>query len=309
METINCIFCTQAPSNTVIQENGFCGQQCKQCSLIYVSPRPTAQEVANLYGHDDAYIPAQAHIEHDYGKRLAAKHHLKIIKKYVQSGDLLEIGSGAGHFLDEARKVDFSPYGIELNPIQANFMANTLNIPCSTSPLSPQTFKSKKFDLIYHCDVISHYFDPIDELKKSYQALKIGGFLVFETGNIGDINKSYYKYFTRFQYPDHLFFFTEDNLTLLLEKTGFNLIKSYNYNILPQLMINKIVQKYRKTDQKNTPKKEKTPEIKQKIPFFKRFLKNSYHYGMHTIRYKIGSILPKKEKPQTIIVIAQKNNP
>ena len=157
MTEIRCIFCETKNDNVVIEENGYKGIKCQQCGLIYISPRPALEEIVNLYGHDNANISATSHILASFPKRLYAKHHLRIINAFSKSGALLEIGPGAGFFLDEARQIGFNPYGLEFNPIQANFMRNKLSISCEESPLSTSVFGGLKFDVIYHCDVTVSY--------------------------------------------------------------------------------------------------------------------------------------------------------
>jgi len=69
---------------------------------------------------------------------------------------MLEIAEGGGYFLDEAREEGFEVYGIELNSIQADFIKTKLGIPCEKPLLDIPFFDGKRFDIIYHCDVISH---------------------------------------------------------------------------------------------------------------------------------------------------------
>jgi SAM-dependent methyltransferase len=282
----------------VIEENGFKGKQCPDCNLVYISPRPTLDEVIDLYGHSNATISAQSHITPSIFKTLHARHTLKIIKQYKATGDILEIGSGGGHFLAEARKQQFNPYGLELNPVQAEHI-RSLGIPCEEKVFSLDSFGDKKFDLIYHCDVISHFFDPVKEFKTMQAKLKEGGIVIFETGNIGDIGHEHFKRFTVFQYPDHLFFFTEANCQQLLTQTGFTLKKVQRYNIIPALRILKMLYK--------PSSKKATSSAPRQSSGLKSVLKKLYHYGLYGVRYQLGRILPKHRRPQTMIVIAQKN--
>src|SRR5579859_2740315 len=175
MHNINCIFCDIPNSRTAIEENGFTGRQCNSCSLIYISPRPHLNSIVTIYSHDDAHIAASSHISGSLLKRLYARHTLNIIKKYKNTGDLLEIGSGGGYFLDEAQKTGFNSHGIELNPVQSMFIQNTLHIPCEEQLLSPHSFGTQQFDVIYHSDVISHFYDPIAEFRTMYSKLKEQG--------------------------------------------------------------------------------------------------------------------------------------
>lgn len=309
MQAINCIFCTKSNVTTEIKENGYEGKKCRECNLIFISPRPSASEIANLYGHNEAYIPAQAHIEQSRIKQLHARYTLKIIKKYIKAGDILEIGAGAGYFLTEAQKCGFNPFGLELNPIQADFIRSQ-GIACLETPLSSDSYGTQMFDVIYHADVLSHFYDPIDALKVINSKLKPGGYMIFETGNIADIHPTYYKIFTRFQYPDHLFFFGQKSITTLLDTTNFAHLKTYSYTITPQLHIMNYIQRYKKT--RHTSSIESADgEFGKTIPPQNQDKKHplisyTYHSIMHLIRYHLGRYLPQKNTPQTLIVIARK---
>ena len=305
MEEISCIFCGIYSNNIVISENGYAGKKCRICGLIYVSPRPSKTEIANIYGHDNAQLSAQLHIEQKHAKNLQAHHHLALLKQYCKKGNLLEIGAGAGYFLAEAKKYGFEPFGIELNPTQAYFITNNLGIPCQMEPISPNSFANMKFDIIYHCDVASHFYDPIDAFTTMYNKLKSGGILFFETGNIGDVDKRYYRLFEHFQCPDHLFFFGQKSLYNLMVQAGFEIIAYYRYCIIPQLLFNKVLRLIRKPTSQKKTNHQKT-YITNKKSFFKNYIKQIYNYTQHTLRYKIGRYFCKKNSPETIIIVARK---
>ncbi|MCL4360738.1 class I SAM-dependent methyltransferase [Candidatus Dependentiae bacterium] len=303
MEEIKCILCNTDSSKIVIQENGYCGKQCS-CSLIFISPRPRIEEIIDIYGHGQANISAESHIGGSFLKRLYAKHTLRILKKFIKKGNLLEIGSGGGYFLDEARKAGFEPHGIELNPVQANYITNNLKIACDQKPLSSNSFDNKMFDVIYHSDVISHFHDPIAEFRTMYKKLNPNGLIIFETGNIGDIDSKYYKLFTRFQYPDHLFFFGEQNLEQLLALTGFTITKISRYSIILQLFWLRFLHTIRKSTSSNNIQSPNS-KIEKKYSF-KKIIKNIYYLFLYCLRYIVGWILPKYKRPQTLIVVAHK---
>jgi 2-polyprenyl-3-methyl-5-hydroxy-6-metoxy-1,4-benzoquinol methylase len=310
MIDISCIFCNSAKAFIAIEENGYQGKKCDPCNLIYISPRPSQEEIANMYGHDQAYIPANTHIEQEYAKKLHAQHTLKLIKSEIDSGDLLELGSGAGYFLRQARKQGFTPYGIELNPIQAQFMHDNLGIPCLSTPLTLESFGAKTFDVIYHSDVLSHFYDPIQAMQTIHAKLKPGGILVFETGNIADIDSKYYPVFNAMQYPDHLFFFGKKSLLHLLDHTGFKVEKYYGYSILAQLRIIQLIKKLKKVrdrDNQNSPAAPVSRAPVSQANLIKGYARHIYHFFLHTIRYYLGRYLPQENRPQTVIIIARKN--
>jgi len=324
MEEINCIFCNTGNHRVVIEENGYTGRKCFQCGLIYISPRPSLDEILVLYSHDNAHISARSHISGEFSKRLAARHNLKFVTSYSKRGSILEIGAGAGYFLDEAKKLGFDPYGIEFNSVQAIYIREQLHIPCEESPVSESAFKGIQFDIVYHCDVISHFFDPFSEFKNIHQRMKEGGILLFETGNLGEVKQKYFKYFKRFQYPDHLFFFSPDNLIELLEKTGFECIRIYRYSILPQLIalnayafarnsLKNGIKKYKQPENRsedNTDTKSLSGKYLQSGRRSDSILKKSFRFlyscSEYLLRYKIGYLVPKTHRPQTLIIVARK---
>ena len=325
MEETACIFCKIPSDHVVIEENGYKGKKCSQCGLIYISPRPSLEDVANLYGHNQAHLSAESHISGAYRKRLYARHHLGIIRPFVRGGAVLEIGAGAGYFLDEARKLGFSPYGLEFNPIQANFIRNTLHIPCEQSALNTSLFEGRKFEVVYLCDVISHFFDPISEFRNINAVMANHSYLIFETGNFGEVDPIHFKRIRRFQYPDHIFFFSTANLLRLLEETGFEFVRLYRYSIVPEFLILRILSAAKDLTRSAVGKSGYKPVLSSKesplkylptaVPdsvhspsAFKEIVRNTASYINYVFRYQVGRIAPKAGRPQTLIVIAKKKS-
>jgi 2-polyprenyl-3-methyl-5-hydroxy-6-metoxy-1,4-benzoquinol methylase len=297
-----CIFCGVEHQNVAISENGYVGHRCDDCGLIYISPRPRMADIEKIYACGNAYMAPEQHISRAYLKRLHAHHALSLITRYITSGSLLEIGAGAGFFLDEARRQGFEPYAIEPNPTQADFIENKLRIPCERQTLSLATFQHQQFDTIFHSDVISHFYDPIDAFRTMYAKLRPGGFLIFETGNFADVTARYLGAIPSFQYPDHLFFFGKRALTRLLEVTGFRPLKMYSYSILGELRFTKLFggrSRGANGAGNHSPGAGWVQHIKERI-------RPVYYNVSHFLRYRAGSWMPKAGRPQTLIIVAQK---
>ena len=315
MEEIGCIFCETASASVLLEENGYKARRCATCRLIYVSPRPSLADIRNLYSHDAAHVSAATHISGAFRRRLIARLTLEIIQRHVARGALLEIGSGSGYFLDEARRHGFAVHGIELNAPLAEFTRETLRIPCEEAPLGESTYAGQSFDVIYHRDVIGHFFDPIGEFEKTHQRLNEGGIVAFETGNVADIDEQYLRLFSEFQLPDHLFFFGERHLTELLQRTGFELLRVERYSIVPQLRIMGAVDGFIDSiaPLKRARKRDEAAKTQQLASggaahrsAGRALPRNAYNYLYYVARYKIGRVVPMKCRPQTIIVVARK---
>lgn len=269
----------------MIEENGHIAYRCQNCALIQVAPQPPPAQILAIYEHDAAQTASRQLIAKSRAAHALshARHTLSLLRAYKKSGFLLEIGPGGGLFLSEAKAAGYNVAGIEPNPIQAAFIRSQFSIPCATEGLSPKSFGGRRFDVMYHCNVLSHFSDPLTVLRQMHQSLADKGILVMETGNFSDVDPQWYPLITeteRFQLPDHLFFFGEQSLKILLERSGFELLRMYPYSRLLE---------------KRLPALARPLGLGRWVERLRFFIK-----------YRLGAWMVQKGHPQTVIVIAQK---
>ena len=216
METIGCPLCGRAGDRVVIEENGYQGRRCDACGLIFVSPRPPRADIAAIYDRDTAHVSSSQQVRPSAVARLEARHTLRLVRLYRTSGRLVDVGAGGGHFVVEARLAGYQVSAVEANPASRDHI-RSLGIPCADT-------LEGHFDIVYACDVLSHFYDPESEIRTMHAHLSEHGLLVLETGNLGPYHERYFNRFRRFQYPDHLFFFGERALLELLGRTGFRVV-------------------------------------------------------------------------------------
>ncbi len=307
MTEVSCIFCGKQNRHVAITEKGFTGVRCAACEVIYISPRPNADQVLGLYTDTHAVMYADAQFMFEDFSRMEAARTLSKIATLRKSGCLLELGAGGGSFLSQARSFGYEPFAIELNPIEAKWIGEKLGFPCESQPLGAQSFGGKRFDIIYHRDVLSHLSDPIGALADMNRALKKNGLLVFETGNIGEVNPKYLKYFSQFSYPDHLFFFGEKSLRMLLEQTGFQCLDVRREGILLPLLLQKALWSVKDS----LKDKEVIDGMRQRADAgnggmsAKRRLRLLYRYATHYL-HRAGAFLNAAEMPTKLLVCARK---
>lgn len=233
---IGCVLCEGAAGTPLISENGFTGRQCAVCGLIFVSPRPSRREIDEVYRHGEAHLSPQWFVQgrEAIAPRLRARRDARLVQRYAGGGSLLEIGPGRGTFLAAARRRGFDVFGVELNPTQASFIRGELGIPCAESLEAAPELAGGQFDVIYHRDVLSHFYDPHEEMQRLRALLKPGGLHIFETGNLADVDHRYLPLIASFQYPDHLFFYGQRSLRKLLDQTGFEHVHTDRWSILAE---------------------------------------------------------------------------
>ena len=303
METIGCILCGGTGNRVVIEENGYQGRRCDACGIIFVSPRPSLEDISAIYASDTAHVSSAYQVRPSVGGRLHARHTLRLLRRYRKSGRLVEIGAGGGHFVTEARSAGYEVSAVEANPVPRDHI-RSLGIPC-TDTLDADC------DVVYACDVLSHFYDPEAEMRDIHAHLGNAGLLVLETGNLGDVQERYFGRFAKFQYPDHLFFFGERALRELLGRTGFRVVSVSRYNILPNLWVLRAKERVRRAfgAKERVGRAAGGAASKTAMPQTSdagSWKRDAFAISIHFTRYGLGRVLPKRGRPQTIIVVAER---
>jgi SAM-dependent methyltransferase len=150
-----------------------------------------------------------------------AKDHVNFLYKnslLPERGIALDVGCGAGFFLNELKKLGWSVCGIEPDGACSSYGQRVLGLHIERCLF--EEFKvGAMLDLIYFSHVFDDFSDVIHVLKKAYEGLKEGGRIFIEVPNI---NKS--KAFSKINDGDWIenkFFFSLYSLTNILLRNGF----------------------------------------------------------------------------------------
>ena len=293
LQVIVCPFCRDSGTALLFQD-GWKARRCRICRLVFVSPRPTAEAVAAIYRGGETHNRPERHLAKSgsLAVRADARLALRHIAKHCEPGRLLEVGPGGGTFLVEAREAGWDVTGVELNPRQAAFIRDELGIECVGT--LDELIGLGPFDVVYHKDVLSHLTDPVDTFSRLREALRPGGIMVFETGN-GDYDLKYAALIKSFEFPDHLFFFSEPALDKLLAASGFSLIGRFRYGTTVQLRIDRIMRRALSRSANGT-----SAGTSSDGPIWQ-----TLELARHALRYRLGRFLPTRDRPFTMITIAR----
>jgi 2-polyprenyl-3-methyl-5-hydroxy-6-metoxy-1,4-benzoquinol methylase len=317
---ISCLLCEGANSTPIIYDSGFTGRQCENCGLIFVSPRPSRAEIDQVYRQGAAHLSPEWFVtgREPIASRLRARRDARLVQRHARGGSLLEIGPGRGTFLAAARGRGFEVFGVELNPTQASFIRTKLGIACAESLESASELSSGQFDVIYHRDVLSHFYDPHEQMERVGRLLKPGGLQIFETGNLADVDHRYLRLIASFQYPDHLFFYGERSLRKLLDQSGFSHVHTDRWSVLPERLLRSWITRARNRRSGDTgpagqrrPALDATPHATRPEPADARSSSSQItrqaldllYYGL---QISLGRIPVGERIPQTLIVVARK---
>lgn len=176
------------------------------------------------------YYRKQYRIEHDFvlNRKLTPEERFKMIrplqdvraylfKRIIPKGStVLEVGCSSGYFLDAIHD-DYTVFGNEWNPEDAEYVRRVGGIPCDESDLK-DAFPGKKFTCIAGFHVLEHQPDPVAWLQTAKSRLIGGGWIYLEVPNLDDALLSIYNLpsFRDFFYREpHLLYFNMQSLGML----------------------------------------------------------------------------------------------
>jgi SAM-dependent methyltransferase len=189
---------------------------------LYVSPRPAAGEVD---------VTRDAHHASFYA--LPARTKLRWLARYVRPGRFLEVGAGEGDFLAAARTYGHSIAAIEADPDRADRLRQRLGIEVECALIEESQSADGAFDVVFHCDLLSHFEDPHRALRRMTRLLRPGGCLFFEVGLMAGVAPAWYRIIGELGLPRHRWFFSERSLARLLGDCGLQIDQRVCFNLIP----------------------------------------------------------------------------
>jgi len=134
-----------------------------------------------------------------------------------KTGKLLDLGCAFGFFLAKAEKIGFETYGIDISKLAIkkatkNCKAKLYQLDISKEKLP---FTANFFDVVTMFDTLEHLENYTFALKEIIRVLKKGGVLYIQSpsGKRWAVD------------PTHLNYFTDKILKLILERSGFEILK------------------------------------------------------------------------------------
>jgi len=206
--------------------------RCNYCGLVYVNPRPTAQEIKQFY--PDRYFSrvfgtikftdeTRRNMERVFENRYAP------FSRYKKIGKILEIGCGDGHFLRFLKDKGWQVFGVEPSTFAAKYAGDVLGLNIFTGSIDDFAYTDKSFDVICMFEVLEHLHDPYSSLVKLKSLLKDDGILVITVPNFSSFLRIFFgKSWHIIDLPRHLYHFTGRTIGDLLKKGGYKSLKLVN---------------------------------------------------------------------------------
>ncbi len=201
--------------------------KCPDCRLIFVSPVPSSIDVYNKEYFSGAG-GGFGYVNYDLDKEpmvpVFAKY-LELLTKLGKSkGSLLDVGAATGFFLKMARERGYQTSGVEMSQY-ASEMAQKQGLKVLVGDLVSARLVSESLDVVTMLDVLEHMKDPFKDLMEAKRILKKDGLLVINTPNGQSLLSKVLKANWHLVLPpEHLYYFSPENLSMYLEAKGFKKI-------------------------------------------------------------------------------------
>lgn len=221
---MTCGLCGGTSLERLFEKDGYTIARCRDCQLIQVAPRPTENELLELY--DEDYYASD--VFHDYlGEREAriesGSRAAGALARIVPGGKLLDVGCAAGFFLHAASE-HYDVTGVELSAFAADYARNEFGLRVLTGEIQSVPLQGERFDVITMWNTVEHLGDPLGSLKSVATLARPGSLLVISTGDAESrLARRGLSRWNLMTPPHHLFFFTRPTIDDLLARTGFRL--------------------------------------------------------------------------------------
>jgi 2-polyprenyl-3-methyl-5-hydroxy-6-metoxy-1,4-benzoquinol methylase len=212
--------------------------RCQRCGFVYENPRPDAAALHFFYTFEsltDRNFVQEWFVNNADLNQVTWKRILRAIIHYLSSGQLLDVGCGAGTFLVEARRAGFDVAGQEVAPFFVSYCREQENLTIYDGELDTMEIKDTSLDIVTAFDVIEHHPDPKRLVTEIHRLLRPGGLFVISTHDIGNLfARIYGNRWRHMRAIGHIYYFTRASMEKLLRDCGFKVLHQSSAHTIDQ---------------------------------------------------------------------------
>ena len=206
--------------------------KCRQCDLVDLNPRPTAEALSAYYPED--YAPYVQRGLFGALTRWLRRREASALRRSLSAGaEVLEVGSAAGDLMVPLRDVGFRVTGVELSEHAAATARARHQLNVHTGTLADAPLAEQSFDAVIMRNVIEHVPDPKGDLARAASLLRPGGVLVLRTDNVASLDARLYRArWYGYDFPRHLTLFSPATLSAYVQSVGL-VVTQVRYSLVP----------------------------------------------------------------------------
>jgi 2-polyprenyl-3-methyl-5-hydroxy-6-metoxy-1,4-benzoquinol methylase len=220
-----------AKDHTVSRET-FPIAECKFCTLRFTQDVPDSHSISKYYKSED-YIShtntSKGIINRMYKfvRKQTMKKKRRLVEKItgISNGQILDMGSGVGSFVNEMKQKGWKATGLEPDKEARDISKKLYQLELKDISEFYQ-FIPASFDAITLWHVLEHVHDLDDCLQQLRILLKENGKLFIAVPNYTSTDAAIYKeYWAAYDVPRHLYHFSPGAMQVLMERHKFKILK------------------------------------------------------------------------------------
>ena len=205
---------------------------CAHCGHVMQNPKPDGAEIGAAYSIAEDYAAYRAGWK-EKGWPLwkvlrtwTMNRRVSWLKQYGKGKELLDVGCGAGDFMEAAHREGWTVRGIDYNSTMVDMVSGELGFEVKLGELRTGIWEAGKFDAVSFFNVLEHVPDPLKDLTLAAHYLHSGGCVLMQfPSRQGAVHGQWYgQYWAPLDLPRHLHFYDENTLALLCKKAGCTLV-------------------------------------------------------------------------------------
>jgi 2-polyprenyl-3-methyl-5-hydroxy-6-metoxy-1,4-benzoquinol methylase len=234
-----CPVCSSTDIKNVltVKDHSVSGQsfqlaQCGVCTLRFTQDVPGAASIG-------PYYKAEGYISHtntskglvnrayQFVRKRTMVGKRKLIEKTtgITKGQLLDLGSGIGSFVNEMRQNGWQVSGLEPDSDARKVAKELYQLDISDTNVFYQ-LPAGSFDAITMWHVLEHVHDLSAYIQQLKKILKENGRLLIAVPNYTSLDAEIYgEYWAAYDVPRHLYHFSPRSVQVLMEKHGLKVIQ------------------------------------------------------------------------------------
>jgi 2-polyprenyl-3-methyl-5-hydroxy-6-metoxy-1,4-benzoquinol methylase len=216
LETAMCPLCGPTPGVRIRYDfHPFKVVVCLNCTLHFLSPRLAEKSILKLYQSERYYqstLPGRGYDEYfnvrqNWLKTYARR--LRRIQKYRPVGRVLDVGCGAGYFMEAAVRLGYDVWGIDASAYIVELARERFGARVRQGTIDSNNFENQSFDVVGAFDTFEHIYQPIKFLDAARELLKPRGVLAMTTPDITSrLARVSGRRWVSFKIPEHVFYWS-----------------------------------------------------------------------------------------------------
>ncbi len=226
---VPCSLCGSPVAAVEHRRGLFQYRRCARCRFVYLSPRPSQEKLIECY---QRYLPDEEEDVDAWGRMM------KVVFARAaddadrhsggKPGDLLDVGTAHGFFLDVMRERGWRVKGLEIAK-KAIAAARAKGHEVQEGTLEGNPFAPASFDVVSAFYVVEHVFDPVGFLGRIHALLRPGGLAIIRWPHTAPIVRflmTLREDLGLYDPPWHLSQFEPATIALAMRRAGFGDIRT-----------------------------------------------------------------------------------